>query len=141
MQLRDRDVGFMPVGSVSPRNGCRPFGEIAGTDFDSDWNSLFDPLPVFHTAAKIASIDLDDHSVFSVAKFAQEAAILSTASSTAARVSSFGVIAMITACAGEIRGGSMSPSSSPCAMMSVPIIRVVIPQLVVHAYSSSPLRD
>ncbi len=69
------------------------------------------------------------------------AASLCAASSTAARVSSFGVMGRMTTCVGATRGGSTRPSSSACAMMSVPISRVLMPQLVVHANSSLPARD
>jgi hypothetical protein len=65
---------------------------------------------------------------------------LSQASNTWLRVSSFGVIGKITIWVGAIRGGKMIPSSSPCAITTVPTMRVVMPQLVVHPNSCLPSR-
>ena len=59
------------MGSISPRNSYRPLGDIAGADLDPDRNSLLDPIPVFHTAAKIARIDLDVDRCRRVAKLSQ----------------------------------------------------------------------
>ena len=51
------------------------------------------------------------------------------------------MIGMITTCVGATRGGSTRPSSSACAMISVPMSRVLTPQLVVQAYSFLPSRE
>ena len=51
----------------------------------------------------------------------------------ASRDSSLGVTGMIMTCCDATRGGQMSPSSSECAMMSVPMRRVETPHEVVHA--------
>ena len=53
-------MDLVPVRSVSAGDGCRLLGKIPRADFDSDGNSLFDPLPILHTAAEITRIDLDD---------------------------------------------------------------------------------
>ena len=37
-------------------------------------------------------------------------------------------------------GGSFRPRSSPCTMMSPPIMRVEVPQEVCHTYSCLPSR-
>ena len=42
---------------------------------------------------------------------------------------------------GATRGGSIRPSSSPWAMITVPMSRVLTPQLVVQASSSLPWRE
>ena len=52
---------------------------------------------------------------------------------TASRVSSFGVTGNITIWLGATFGGMTTPSSSPCAMISVPIRRVDTPHDVVQA--------
>lgn len=57
----------------------------------------------------------------------------SQASMMASRESSFGVTGMMMTCCEAMRGGQMSPSSSECAMMSVPMRRVETPHEVVQA--------
>ena len=63
------------------------------------------------------------------------AASASHAGRTVSRISGFGVMGTMTICSGATRGGSTAPSSSACAMMTVPTSRVLTPQDVVHAYS------
>jgi arylsulfatase A-like enzyme len=70
----------------------------------------------------------------------EEAHLLPQASSTAALVSSLGVTGRMTICWVATRGGSTRPSSSPWAMMSMPMRRVLAPQDVVQACSREPPR-
>ena len=67
-------------------------------------------------------------------------ASFSAASSTATRDSSLVRTGRMTICEGATRGGKTSPSSSECAMISVPMSRVLTPQLVVQASWRLPSR-
>ena len=72
--------------------------------------------------------------------WASASASASAAAITASAVSGFGVMGRMTICAAATAGGTTAPSSSACAMTSVPMRRVLTPQLVVQPNSFLPSR-